>query len=141
MSFKYIILFLVITLILGCASTKKRSKEIVSDSFITDIKENGTKLFVYVANFRTPKIKPQKIGGQGRNNSQQQPVKSMSSIRSDIADKQEELTIEALELKLTSTDYCRTGYFVLGNYNQFGSVEIRGECREGASDIDRKLFE
>lgn len=94
-----------------------------------------------MANFKSPKIRSNKPAGQGRNNGQQQqPVRSVSNIRSDMAERQEQLALEALELKLQITGFCRLGYFVLGNYNQFGSVEIRAECQESASETDRKLF-
>lgn len=135
-------IFLISILILtGCLSTgPKRSKDIITESFITDIKEDGTKLFVYVANFKASKIRTNKSVGQGRNNGQKQPTQSVSNIRSDMAERQEKVALEALELKLQITGFCRLGYFVLGNYNQFGSVEIRAECHESASKTDRKLF-
>jgi hypothetical protein len=137
------IILLTLLLVTGCvANSNKRPKEIITESFITDIKEDGTKLFIYVANFRAPKIsRPKQAPGQGRNGQQQQPVQSMSSIRSDIALRQEEIAFEALERKLSINKYCRAGYFVLGNYNQFGSIEIRAECQDSATDVDRRLFQ
>ena len=131
-----------IVILTGCVSTgPTRSKDIITESFITDIKDDGTKLFIYVANFKAPKIRTNKAAGQGRNNGQQQqPARNVSNIRSDMAERQEQLALEALELKLQITKFCRLGYFVLGNYNQFGSIEIRAECQDSATETDRRLF-
>lgn len=138
---KILTLIIVAILLSACASGTKRPKELINETFITDIKEDGTKLFVYIANFRPPKLSGGGRGqGQGRGR-QPQAARSMSSLRSDIAEFQERIAIEALEKKLKNTLYCRTGYFILNNYNQFGSVEIRAECQESATESDYRLFQ
>ena len=125
MQTRLVVLLVLATLLTACASAnKKRPKQIFNESFLTDIKEDGTKLFIYVANF---------FGDPGRGSRR-------TGRLSSIADVQEEITLEGLELKLRTTRYCRHGYLLLSNYNQFGSVEIRGECQEGATESDRKLF-
>ena len=137
---KCLLLCLLVAFGTGCASKNKtRPKEIITDFFSTDIKENGAKLFIYVANFRPLKINRTQTQRQVRG-SQQQTVRSMSSIRSDLAERQERLAIKSLEVKFESNGYCRTGYLILNNYTQFDSVEIRGECQESATEADRKLY-
>ncbi|MCC2606830.1 hypothetical protein [Planctobacterium marinum] len=135
MAYRIVILATALFLTLSCASGPQRAKSITNESFLTDIKENGAKLFVYIANFRgqAPAVH------RGGNNNPAPPV-SMSQLRSEMALRQEEMAIEALEYKLLTSGYCRDGYFILGNYNQFGSVEIRGECQESATDSDKRLF-
>lgn len=128
-------------LLCACVSSGgKRSKELINETFITDIKEDGTKLFIYIANFRPPKMSGGRGRGQGRGG-QQQAVQSLSGLRSDIADIQERIAIDALEEKLRTSLFCRTGYFILSNYNQFGSIEIRAECQEAATESDLRLFQ
>lgn len=38
------------------------------------------------------------------------------------------------------TGYCREGYFELSRMIESGRGEIRGECKEGATDADRQKF-
>lgn len=128
-----------IILLTACATGPSRSKSITNESFLTDIKENNAKLFVYIANFKSRPITiNRQAQGTRATGSAQQP--SMSNLRSEQALEQEEQAIEALEYKLQTSGYCRQGYFILGNYNQFGSVEIRGECQESATEADKQLF-
>ena len=134
MLYKVAVIALILTFCSSCSTQPKRPKEVRTESFLTDIKEDGTKLFIYIANFTALAASP------GRARSAQGRQMSMSSMRSDTAEYHEKLTIDALEYKLLVTGYCRYGYFVLNTYNQFGSVEIRGECQETATDADRKLF-
>lgn len=41
---------------------------------------------------------------------------------------------------LEMTGYCREGYFELSRMIESGRGEIRGECKEGATDADRQKF-
>lgn len=134
-----LLLTVVVMMLSACASGPGRSRNITNESFFTDIKDNDAKLFVYIANFKSAPI----IQTRPAPGSNAAPVsrQGMSNLRSEVALKQEEEAIEALEYKLLTSGYCRQGYFILGNYNQFGSVEIRGECQESATDTDRKLFQ
>lgn len=130
-----------IALLSACATGPSRSKNITNESFLTDIKENDAKLFVYIANFKSRPVKvDRQMQGMRSSGGQQGQRPSMSSLRSEMALEQEEQAIEALEYKLQTSGYCRQGYFILGNYNQFGSVEIRGECQESATESDKQLF-
>lgn len=139
MAYRIFILATALILSVSCASGPKRAKSITNESFLTDIKDNGAKLFIYIANFKgqAPTVLR---GGNHPNGANQQPRRSMSQLRSELALEQEEQAIEALEYKLQTSGYCRQGYFILGNYNQFGSVEIRGECQESATETDKRLF-
>lgn len=123
----------------ACASRTGHS-DIVQQQFLTDIKENGSKIFVYIANFKVaqPKNHDQIIDDMTSNNSAKQHVRQKQR-RSADRQLEEKLT-DALEDKIQSTGYCRNGYFVLSQYIEFGSGEIRGECRESATEVDRALF-
>ncbi|XOV80421.1 MAG: hypothetical protein ACFHVJ_05585 [Aestuariibacter sp.] len=123
----------------ACASRSGHS-DIVQQQFLTDIKENDSKIFVYIANFKVarPKSQEQIINEMAGNNSAKQHVRQKQR---QSADRQlEEKLTDALEDKILNTGYCRNGYFVLSQYIDFGSGEIRGECRESATDVDRALF-
>lgn len=137
---QYIIfLFLTIVALSACVSKNRVPKEIVTDSFLMDIKDDGTKLFIYIANFRGSKPKPKPMGVRIQNN-QPLPSRSASAVRSDQAERQERLAIRAVDFILRQNRYCRAGYLILNSYVEFGTVEIRAECQESATESDRAVF-
>ena len=54
----------------------------------------------------------------------------------------EALLLERLEIKLRETNYCRQGYILSKEFSSvsLGDFIIKGECVEGASPEDRRLF-
>lgn len=65
---------------------------------------------------------------------------SRHSPEEKLARRAEKLLKEVAEIKIQETQYCREGYWFLGN-NYYGrKVYIRGECNETATEDDRKAF-
>lgn len=131
---------------LAACSTNSRQQQIVNQQFLTDIKDNGSKLFVFIVNFlqerpsrnQQPGLNGQ--GGQGRGGDGRGQSRGSSRNIQDLDERLEKSAISALESKLELTGYCREGYFILSNYMERGNIEIRGECKESATAADRKLF-
>ncbi|UAA38604.1 hypothetical protein KIH87_18375 [Paraneptunicella aestuarii] len=126
-----LLLLILILAMAACGSNSRTSK--VHGVFITSIKADGTKLFV----FTSPE------GGKGVGHySHPGLMERQAPGRQGIAHRErlQDLIIEALELRLTQNGYCREGYIQLGSYIERGLFEIRGECNEAATDADRKQF-
>jgi hypothetical protein len=60
--------------------------------------------------------------------------------RESMMNQTKERINEKLDSKLAETGYCREGYIELDSYVGKGQSQIRGECKEGATDSDRKKF-
>lgn len=56
------------------------------------------------------------------------------------ANRNKEMIYQRLESKLAETGYCREGYMELDFFMSRGQSQIKGECNDGASDNDRKIF-
>ncbi|MBE1298482.1 MAG: hypothetical protein GJ680_01035 [Alteromonadaceae bacterium] len=131
---------------LAACTTNSRQQQIVNQQFLTDIKENDSKLFVFIVNFlqerptRNQQLGLSGQGGQGRGGEGRGQSRGSARSLQDLDEKLEKSAINALESKLELTGYCREGYFILSNYMERGNIEIRGECKESATDADRKLF-
>ncbi len=143
MRFSHILLlFLLLTWVSACA-TKSRQEQITHQQLLTDIKENDSKLFIFIVNFLEGKPRNEFHQTMQNNSQRQTGSRTASSSRSKQVDLQERLekrVFDALDYKLEQTGFCRDGYFVLSNYIEFGTAEVRGECKESATDADRKLF-
>lgn len=136
---RHLILLLVCCTLVACAS-RLRPSDIVNQQFLTDIKPNNSKLFVYIASFRTAKLDKSEDVVNHPNN--QNAAKQLIKRKRQEANSRslETKLIDALESKLASTGYCRDGYYILSQYIEFGSGEVRGECRESATEADRAIF-
>lgn len=136
--FRRSLLLIFLAFFLQSCATSGRNSDIAQQQFLTDIKENNSKLFVFIASFKVAKLDTNdplmtRPGTGAKQFSQQKRRQSESR-------ELEEKLIEALDEKIAATGYCREGYFVLNQYIHFGSGEIRGECRESATNVDRELF-
>ena len=106
----------------ACSGTKPASA--LNDEFSTEITGDGTKFFTYIRHL------PGATEG-GRDKSKRKGKrkgKSDDSLR------------EAVQARLDTSGYCRDGYLALERYQANGIARIRGECRDGATDSDRKQF-
>ena len=114
---KSFIILLAASWLSACAS---RGPDIIfNDSFATDITADGTKFFTYTRHFH------KKPSGDDRPLDEQQVDDALR---------------RAVQEKLNTTTYCRDGYLTLEDYEANGIARIRGECRDGASEKDRKQF-
>ena len=131
-------------LILACAGNQKRQPEI-KEVFVTDIKENGIKLFSYSVTMSSPQKGGDGKGmgrrGEGGMGGGMRGKKGAGrSDRESMMNQTKERINEKLVSKLAETGYCREGYIEIDSYVGRGQSQIRGECKEGATDSDRKKF-
>lgn len=113
-----------ITLMLGCTASKKRLEQ---SQFRTKISSKGLKHFeLTVKNgshlqervLHTPNARTQK----------KRRVKITKSLK------------KLAEQHLKENEYCREGFWLLESYHYSTSLQLRGECNELATQIDRENF-
>ncbi|MCE9789792.1 hypothetical protein [Shewanella chilikensis] len=111
----------------------------IKDSFQTDIKTDGLKLFTYKARLVAP--------GIDRNDRDRVPApRTAKEVRQQLAIREARLAVfeQQLDLGLNNTlkmnQYCREGFYELSRVLHSSWGEIRGECRDGASERDRSRF-
>jgi len=136
---------IVVLSLLGCASNQSKSHEIV-ETFVTDIKEDGSKRFSFsltASSFQQNGDGKMGQGGHGRGDHSGQGMGRHGAGRSgrgSMGGQNKEMIYEKLESKLSETGYCRDGYIELDFYRSRGQSQIKGECNEDATDLDRKTF-
>ncbi|MCH1931653.1 hypothetical protein L9G16_15840 [Shewanella sp. A25] len=131
----------------------------LKDKFTTDIRADGLKLFTYQASIveqRGLRGEPDgdqdmsRQGSRPESGTRQGPMRQHSQGGREQGrngmNKTEDLELwgQQVELGLTKTlemtGYCRDGYFELSRYIESGRGEIRGECKDGATDADKQKF-
>ncbi|MBM7070476.1 hypothetical protein JQC92_00210 [Shewanella sp. 202IG2-18] len=140
--YKALLLVIVAALIAGCSSTKTAEEQTeslrgrVKDSFSTEVKDNGLKLFTYKAwkvraqNALVHPL-PHENRISNRKKSRRQLKKEYEAYKK--REKDWELAVElGLERTLKQTGYCKNGFYELNRTVLHETVEIRGECKEGA---------
>lgn len=135
MNFKNKIVVLLLPLfMLACAGPQKKQPEI-EEIFMTDIKENGIKFFSYSVAMNSPqkRVDGRGVGRRGGKG-------SGGSASDSTMNRKKERIHEKLKSKLVETGYCREGYIEIDSYLGGSQYQIRGECEEGATDSDRKIF-
>ncbi len=138
-------LFLLLLPLLLCSCSSKPSIDpadfagAIKDNFQTDIKADGLKLFTYTARLITPD------SGGSYSISVQAP-RTAKEMRQQLAIREARQAVfeQQLQLGLDNTlkmnQYCREGFYELSRLLQSDRGEIRGECRDGASEMDRSRF-
>ena len=141
------------TLVLaGCAHEQPKPPK-TQESFITQIKPDGTKQFSYSLTTEMSERKDVHSyggsnggGGHGSHGGHHDGARSDHKGRhSDDKDDemQEKFTLifdDALNLKLNSTGFCRNGFIQLDKQSRHGAMLVKGECNENAIDADREKF-
>lgn len=115
--------------LIACASNGNGAHGSVpefDEHFVTNITSDGTKFFSYSASISRP-------SGGGRPSGGRPDQAAMQS-------KIEEKLRQRLEQKISETGYCREGYIEINSYIGRGNSQIRGKCKEGATDRDRLTF-
>ncbi len=124
----------------GC-SNQRPDRPPPNALFITDITADGSKMFEYQLLGRSDQGK--QGGGQGRRpppDGGQRGDSSRQGKGGGNDDRREAMLDRSLEEKLAETGYCREGYLVLERSTLRGSMTLRGECKEAATDADRESF-
>lgn len=105
---------------------------------LTDIKSDGTKLFIFTSpqgQIGSNELRRADIPRNG-----QRASANRGPSRADYRDSLEKGIFDALDRKLLESGYCREGYLRLGSFIERGIVEIKGECQESATADDREKF-
>jgi len=139
MDYKNLLLMLFVPLILAaCASSQMKQSEI-EEMFVTDIKPNGIKLFNYSVTM-SRSDGSHRVSGRGKSGGEGGVSGGGPAGWYGRESGMKEKMHEKLNARLTETGYCREGYIVLGSSIGGGRSFIRGECKEGATEDDRKKF-
>lgn len=116
-------------LLIALSACTSRSIPEVYGNLLTNIRPDGTKLFMYTSG------RGQRVPGLGG-----PAPRSRQDFQRDRREYMMSVLEAGLEQKLEATGFCRTGYIPLGSYVERGIFEIRGECKESASKEDRVIF-
>ncbi len=121
----------------------------VKDTFATAIKPNGVKFFNYsvvvsVAG-QDPEGDNERRAGSMRRNKNGKGGHVKYSGRNPkpahfIKNPMREQFAQMLEAKLIETGYCHAGYMELDHYFDHRHTQMRGECKDGATQEDRVKF-
>ena len=154
LSKQFLSLFLVLLLALhGCSS---RGKPQMTDFFHTEIREDGSKMFTFTVVVTQNRSKVNKQESQPHNQASRERgsggKKGSGNKRGDKTNKvadngrrddsvqMAELFEELFQKRMEKTRYCRESYIELEKGFSGAIFKLRGECRESATDEDRKHF-
>ncbi|MGL5393469.1 MAG: hypothetical protein ACRDA8_19170, partial [Shewanella sp.] len=132
--------------LMACSSSPIDTAELaglLKDKLSTHIEDDGLKLFTYQARL---------VDNRARSHDLREPMAASYPPRYPTEDPRQlqrhyqeqaallELWEQQVELGLSKTlemtNYCREGYFELSRNISEDKGEIRGECKEGASEAD-----
>ena len=151
-----LLLPVVLALVCGCSSNQKN--EIPQGYLATQITDDGSKQFVYTADFPDTAKQGKRSKGNGRpgnvsgnvQGSSNRGVSGGVSVGTGGGGKggrggrgqqgRASLLNDALEAELKKTGYCREGYMELDRMMQPYQTFIKGECVETATVKDREAF-
>ncbi|AAN55821.1 hypothetical protein HRJ35_15570 [Shewanella oneidensis MR-1] len=136
--------------LLACSSAPIDPTEFAGkfkDKLTTDIRADGLKLFTYQAGLaeeytardvaERPFPHEERMRQVAQDPREQRRFRQAQEDELEIWGRQVEL---GLEKTLEMTGYCREGYFELSRMIESGRGEIRGECKEGATEEDKQKF-
>ncbi|MGS0726913.1 hypothetical protein ACVBKF_12030, partial [Shewanella sp. 0m-11] len=107
----------------------------VSDSFRTDIKGNGLKLFTYRAILTMETPQSQALPHEVRSNQKKRSRANKRYQGPDLTMWTEKIE-HGLQQTIEMTGYCKEGYIELSRSIQYDRGMIRGECNDGADEAD-----
>ncbi|MGS0683435.1 hypothetical protein ACVBIL_20050 [Shewanella sp. 125m-7] len=112
----------------------------VSDSFRTDIKGNGLKLFTYRAILTMETPQSQALPHEVRSNQKKRSRANKRYQGPDLTMWTEKIE-HGLQRTIEMTGYCKEGYIELSRSIQYDRGMIRGECNDGADEADIAKFD
>ena len=127
------------SLLAACGSEPLRDDE--TETFQPRILEDGSKLFDYRLSTPSDSMQKPKLVFDANETMDMNSPPEMAPYSAD----NEKAHIEArvltlLDKKLETTGYCREGFVVVEKHIGFNQSLITGECKESASDDDRRTF-
>ncbi|WP_245603096.1 hypothetical protein [Shewanella fidelis] len=127
----------------ACSSKPEVNPEefagLVSDSFRTDIKSNGLKLFTYRAFLETQTTQSVPLPHEVRSNNKRRANSKKRYQGPDLTGWTAQIE-HGLQQTIKMNGYCREGYIELYRSIQYNSGTIRGECNDGANEADLAKF-
>ncbi|MEZ9198618.1 hypothetical protein [Shewanella sp. 10N.286.54.B9] len=133
---------LLILLLSACSGTPELEPEEfagqLSDSFRTDIKSNGLKLFTYRAKLVIDSNAQQALPHEQR---AKQKKRSRKRYQGPDLTAWTQKIEHGLSQTIEMTGYCREGYIEISRSIQYDRGSIRGECNEGATELDIAKFD
>lgn len=111
---------------MGCANTSQLPDEYRFNTLITP---QGLKLFELTLpspSYRL--VMPSSAGAT--------PIRR----KREEVDYSEKRIKRVVEQAVEVTEYCRSGFYLLGRYAGETAARVRGECRENANEEDKKAF-
>lgn len=146
--FKRLSLLALLTALTACAFNRVDPDDYIGkfrDRLHTEILGDGIKLFTYTARLANPSLVPiEDQVTQSRPFGRSEEDYRDYLIAQKKAANDRELWIQQVELGLEKTlamsAFCREGYHELNRFIDFDRAEIRGECKEGASEQDKQKY-
>ncbi|GGP72847.1 hypothetical protein [Shewanella ulleungensis] len=146
--FKNSLLICSVVLLSACSSSPPDPMDFAGqfrDTFSTQIKGDGIKLFTYKAKLATVTDRPlpNDQPHDQRINRRKQDIQSYL-IEQRNAEARLELWHQQVDLGLQKTiemsGYCKASFVELSRYVEPDRAEVRGECNDGATEEDIKKF-
>ncbi len=146
--FKHYLIVCSLMALSACSASPPDPKEFAGqfrDTFSTEIKGDGIKLFTYKAKLATAtdRALPDDQPHDQRINRRKQDLQSYL-IEQRNAEQRLELWHQQVDLGLQKTiemsGYCQAGFVELNRYVEMDRAEIRGECNDGATQEDFTKF-
>jgi len=100
-----------------------------NERLVPEITAEGTKFFILQRDY----LRPEQYASVG-------PPSRTRARNGDELIMGERNIEQRLTLIMESTGYCREGFFELYREQTLTGFSVRGECREDATDADRKRF-
>ncbi|QSX35809.1 hypothetical protein [Shewanella sedimentimangrovi] len=145
MKVKSLFILAILPLLLqGCAKDRglpERNEALIGkvrDKFEQDIRANGLKLFTY--SLMRSGVEAQNAPIRLEQQKRQPQPKAGRRDRDNALEQWEQQVELGLANTLKMNGYCRDGYIEISRLVESDRAEIRGECKEGASEEDRRHF-
>jgi len=135
-------------LLISCASNQDKNIERKA-YFVTNIKDDGSKVFSYslISNMSN-KEKGRRKEGERRDNGKMRKSKGERQGKSsgkldnaNIITRIEKTFYQGLNEKLNTTHFCRQGYFTIDKFISRKKSQLKGECNESATKLDREKLQ
>ncbi|MDX2463708.1 MAG: hypothetical protein QNK31_04290 [Porticoccus sp.] len=142
MKYQYILLTLVSTLGLFSCSSQSALDSNLSESFVPEINDRDLKQFTYKVSDLSSKRGSMPAY---RQKEVDRGTKSLDETRKNrnlgtVTKRREQEMLSLLDKKLAKTVFCQEGYTIISRNFQSGYSEIKGQCKETATQQDKENF-
>jgi hypothetical protein len=142
MKYQYTFLALVSTLALFSCSSQPTQDSTLSETFIPEINAHDIKQFTYkVADLSSkrdsmPAYRKKEVARGTKSLDETRKNRNLDTVKK----RREKEILSLLDIKLAATAFCRDGYTTTNSIFQRGYSEIKGRCKETASQQDKENF-